>query len=290
MNKDELMEYVGHEDGEDELTLQPLRALSATLDYPDHIWNKGDPVPPAWQWLYFLPLTPQAKLEFDGHAPRGESLPAISEARRMFAGGRMTFHRPLLAGATVTRESTVLEISEKEGRSGKLVFVTFGFNYLDTQGLALEEQQDIVFRLSGALKPPANHISEISPSQWQRTVTPDTVMLFRFSALTFNGHRIHFDLPYTRNEGYPDLIVHGPLIAILLLDLAARHVNGRSIGSFNFRALEPVFVNSSLTLCGGMSEDGTMANLVAYRNDGTPAMTADIVFSSDGNGAPLLPL
>lgn len=287
MDPAQLSGYLGRNDGEDEISIQPLRALSATLDHEQAQWQPGDPLPPAWQWLYFLPLTPQSQLDKDGHAHRDGVFPEIAEARRMYAGGRMYFQRPVLAGDTITRQSTVLDVVEKEGRSGKLVFITLGFNYFDAQGLALEEQQDLVFRLSGSIKPPAGKKSEIPPSQWQSMVTPDSVMLFRFSALTFNGHRIHFDLPYTRNEGYPDLLVHGPLIAILLLDLAARNASGRRISSFSFRALEPVFVNSTLTLCGNPSDDGSSATLAAYRNDGALAMTAEIVFSPDNNGVPL---
>ena len=286
MNQDELMEYIGHEDGEDELTLQPLRALSATLDYPDHQWNKGDPVPPAWQWLYFLPLTPQAKLDKDGHAARGGALPGTGEARRMFGGGRMIFHRPLRAGDTIRRETSVLEVTEKQGRSGKLVLATIRFNYLDQRGIALEEQQDLIFRLSGDLKAPADEKRQIPAARWQRTVTPDPVLLFRFSALTFNGHRIHYDLPYTRKEGYPDLIVHGPLLAVLLLDLAARNTDNRNIDYFSFRAVAPVYVNTPVALRGDLSDDGKTASLAAYRDDGARAMTAEIRFMPDDGGTP----
>lgn len=288
MNKDELMEYIGREDGQDEITLQPLRALSATLDHQDASWNKSDPIPPAWQWLYFLPLTPQSKLDIDGHAARGGALPATGEARRMFVGGRMSFHRPLRVGDAVTRESSLLNVTEKQGRSGKLAFATIQFNYLDEQGLALEEQQDLVFRFSRNLTPPAGKKQNIPTAQWDRTITPDAVMLFRFSALTFNGHRIHYDRPYAQQEGYPDILVHGPLLAILLLDLAARHVRGHNITAFSFRATGPAYVNTPIALRGNMNSDGSSANLAAYRDDGVPVMTAEIKFANDGNGAPLM--
>lgn len=287
MNKDELIEYVGRKDGYDKITAQPLRALSATLDHRNSTWSVGDPVPPCWQWLYFLPQTPQSRLEADGHPRRGGSLPAAASAKRLFAGARMILHRPLTVGARIYRESSVLDVARKQGRDGPLVFVTIRYVYRDDRGPALEEEQDIVLREASRVDAPSGVESDPPAAQWNHSVTPDPVLLFRFSALTFNAHRIHYDLPYTQQEGYPGLLVHGPLIAILLLDLAARNAGNRNVGAFAFRARAPVYAGTAIALRGDLSKDGTEVALSAYRCDGVLAMSAEITFTDDGSGVPM---
>jgi 3-methylfumaryl-CoA hydratase len=285
VNRKELDAFIGRPDGEELITIQPLRALSAVLDHEPRPWRTGDPVPPAWHWLYFLPLTRQSDLGADGRAARGPGLPGLEQAKRMFAGGRMKFHRPLCVGDAVARESTLVESRSKQGRQGTLVFVTTRFVYRDAQGIALEEEQDIVFRPAGS---PANPPPEPVPAaRWSRDFSADARLLFRFSALTFNGHRIHYDLPYAQREGYPGLVVHGPLLALLLLDLAARHATGRHVSAFSFRASAPAFAESPIALRGGPGADQSGAELGAWRDDGVAVMTAGIEFTGDERGAPL---
>lgn len=289
MNRDELAAFTGRPDGEDDITLQPLHGLAATLDLGPYPWKPGDAVPAGWQWLYFVPLTPQSQLDADGRAVRGAALAGHAEAKRMFAGGRMRFHRPLRAGRRVRRDSALIETTEKQGRQGPLRFFTTGFTYRDEHGTALEEQHDIVYRESGSMDPPAAApaATAIPAAPWSRDVTPDPVMLFRLSALTFNGHRIHYDLPYAEREGYPGLVVHGPLLALLLLDLAARNAPGRRAAEFSFRARAPIFVDTPIALRGEANKEGSAATLSAYRHDGVVAMTAGITFAGDGSGVPL---
>ena len=286
MDKLELAVYIGRGDGHEEISAQPLRALSATLDRDPAAWNAGDPVPAAWQWLYFLPETPQSLLEADGHPRRGGSLPAASSTRRMFAGARMTFHRPLRVGARVYRESSVLDVARKQGRAGSLVFVTLRFVYRDDEGPVLEEEQDIVFRETGRVEIPSAIETEPPAAQWNGSITTDPVLLFRFSALTFNAHRIHYDQSYALQEGYPGLLVHGPLVAILLLELAARNAGNRKVGKFSFRAHAPICSGTRIALRGDPDRNGKRAVLGAWRCDGVRAMSAEIAFTDNG-GAPL---
>lgn len=256
----------------DDITSFPLRALAATLDRD----APGETVPPLWHWLYFLPVAPLAQVGDDGHPKRGGFLPPVALPRRMWAGGRLTFHAPLRAGQTAQRTSTIANIEDKTGRSGRLVFVTVQHRYEASGTLCIEEEHDIVYRDApqpGASAPkpvPAPH-----GEPWSRTLTADAVMLFRYSALTFNGHRIHYDFPYvTQEEGYPGLVVHGPLIATLLLDLVHRQLPRAVIETFAFRAVRPTFAGNAFTLCGQPSEDGRTVELWAKDHDGYLTMQA----------------
>jgi 3-methylfumaryl-CoA hydratase len=286
MNGDKLASLTGRPDGWEEIAIPPLAALGATLDHAPAEWRVGDPLPAGWQWLYFLPLTPQSLLDDDGRSVRDAGLSRGAGSKRMFAGGRMQFRRPLCVGDRVFRETALLDRKEKQGRSGRLLFMTTRFVYRDDRGPALEEEQDIVLREPGA--PEAAPAPRAIPAaHWSREFTPDPVLLFRFSALTFNGHRIHYDLPYAQREGYPALVVHGPLLAILLLDLAARHAPGRRVAEFSFRARAPVFVDKPVFLRGNANEAGSAATLNAFRHDGVTAMTAELGFADGDSGAPL---
>ncbi|WP_233863640.1 FAS1-like dehydratase domain-containing protein [Paraburkholderia adhaesiva] len=256
----------------DEITSFPLRALAATL-------VRAAPavaVPPLWHWLYFLPIAPLADVGEDGHPKRGGFLPPVALPRRMWAGGRFTFHAPLRVGTQAQRTSTIASIEDKTGRSGRLVFVTVQHRYESAGTLCVEEEHDIVYRDAPqpgapAPKPVAAPTGEI----WSRTLTAGAVMLFRYSALTFNGHRIHYDFPYvTQEEGYPGLVVHGPLIATLLLDLVHRHLPDAAVETFAFRAVRPVFAGNAFTLCGQPSADARTVELWAKDHDGHLAMQA----------------
>ena len=218
----DLSTWIGRSETQrDVLHATPVQALSATLDHPQTPSAPGDPLPLLWHWLYFLPLHPQAEIGPDGHARRGGFLPPVALPRRMWAGGRLRFERSLRVGDTVQRVSTIQNVQTKHGRSGTLVFVTVKHEVIDAHGVALHEEHDIVYRdnpvgskVAGVAQPaPA---AAPTDETFSRVITPDPVLLFRYSALTFNGHRIHYDRPYaTEVEGYPGLIVHGPLIATL---------------------------------------------------------------------------
>jgi 3-methylfumaryl-CoA hydratase len=241
----------------DQITAAPVAALAATLDRDDPPPQAGDELPPLWHWLYFLPVHRQSELGPDGHARRGGFLPPVALPRRMWAGGRLEFQQPLHVGDPVTRVSRIVNVTEKQGRAGPLVFVLVRHEISGPRGIAVTEEHDIVYRGHPAPGEPAPSQAPPEAAAWKRVIHPDVVLLFRSSALTFNGHRIHYDRRYaTEVEGYPGLVVHGPLVATLLLDLLRRSLPGAAVASFQFRAVAPLFDTAEFTLCGGPSEDG----------------------------------
>lgn len=266
------------ETAEDLITPAPLRALSATLDRDDPPVQTGTPLPPLWHWLFFLPHHRQSETGPDGHAKRGGFLPPVPLPRRMWAGGRLHWHQPLAVGDVVHRTSTIQSITHKTGRSGDLVFVVVAHAIHNAKGLCLTEEHDIVYR--PAAQPsdvPAIPQTAEPDATWVREITPDDVLLFRYSALTFNGHRIHYDRRYvTEAEGYPGLVVHGPLIATLLVDLVRRHTH-RALQRFEFKALHPVFECADqrrVRVCGEPLPDGQTVRLWAQDHQGCLAMQA----------------
>jgi 3-methylfumaryl-CoA hydratase len=272
-----LREWIGRQEVlEDRLGLFPPAALAATLDRDDPEPKEGDLLPPLWHWLYFLPRARQSEIGPDGHPKRGGFLPPVPLPRRMWAGGRLAFHAPLKLGQAVRRVSTIADVSSKSGRSGNLVFVLVRHEIANEAGLAITEEHDIVYRDAPAPgEAPAVPKQAPADSAWSRAIVPDDVLLFRYSALTFNGHRIHYDRRYvTTEEGYPGLIVHGPLLATLLLDLFARN-DARRVKSFNFRALSPVFDTTRFTVHGTPDAEG--AKLWIRRDDGALCMEATAV-------------
>jgi len=230
----------------------PVQAMSATLDRDDPPVAEGAALPPGWHWMLFNPTAPAHALGPDGHPARGGFLPPVPLPRRMWAGGRLRFLRPLRVGRDLARTSRIADVTIKQGRSGRLVFVTVEHAIADEGGPCLEEAQDIVFRDPPDASAPAQPPAAPAAGPWRREIRPDPVLLFRYSALTFNGHRIHYDQPYvTTVEGYPGLIVHGPLIATLLLDLVRRSAPERVLASFSFRAVSPLFDTAPFTVNGG---------------------------------------
>jgi 3-methylfumaryl-CoA hydratase len=251
----------------DSITVAPLTALSATLDRDDPLPLPGYVVPALWHWLYFLPRTRQSELGADGHALRGGFLPPVPLPRRMWAGGRLEWQQdnPLKVGDAVQRVSRIVSVSHKSGRTGDLVFVLVRHEIYNEQGLALTEEHDIVYRAAAL---PTDPVPSPAPAEtgaaWQRGIAADAVMLFRYSALTFNGHRIHYDRKYvTEVEGYPGLVVHGPLIATLLVDLVRRHTPQSFIRRFSFKAVRPTFDLHTLRINGQPTEDGQSVHLWA---------------------------
>jgi 3-methylfumaryl-CoA hydratase len=246
-----LAEWIGRtETATDVITAAPVAALSALLDRDDARPVAGDAIPPLAHWLYFLPIHRQSRIGPDGHALRGDFLPPVDLPRRMWAGSRLQFLRPLEIGAEATRVSRIADVTVKSGKSGPLVFVTVRHEVSDAGGLALSDEHDIVYRGETG-KAVADSAPAPTNEAWSREIRPDPVLLFRYSAVTFNGHRIHYDHPYvTQVEGYPGLIVHGPLIATLLLDLLRRNQRQAIVTGYTFRALRPLFDTAPFTVCG----------------------------------------
>ncbi len=260
----------------DGLSPEQARRTAATLDDEVTAVGTGSPLPPLWQWCYFLPHALQSALDADGHPQRGGFLPPIPFPRRMFAGSRMRFVQPLRLGQPATREGEIRNVVLKSGRSGSLAFVTVGYRFIQGDVLCIEEEQDIVYREPGAPVPAPTVLPAPTASHdtWLRTVSPDARLLFRFSALTFNAHRIHYDRPYAHDEeGYPGLVVHGPLTAMLLADLVRRHTP-RTIRTFAFRGLAPLFDLAPFHLTGTL--DGDAVALEALGPDLTPALSARV--------------
>ena len=276
MSYDELKEWVGRQDEHlDIATPAPLAGLAATLDHDAPPWRPGE-LPPLGHWLNFLPQALQRDIAEDGHPHRGGFLPPVPLPRRMWAGGDLRFLQPLRIGEALRRRSTIAEVEHKAGRSGNLVFVKVLHEVINERGLAVRETHDIVYRDAakpGDAAPPGEPAR--ADADWERTVTADPVLLFRFSALTFNGHRIHYDRDYCRNvEGYPGLIVHGPLMATLLVDLFLRHNPDVRVNGFRFRARRPVFDIHPFAVCGAARAGG--ADLWIRDREGFVAMTAEL--------------
>ena len=276
---DQLRPWIGRRSiSADSLTPAPLLAFSALLDDEPSVPAPGDPLPPGAHWLYFLEPARQSELGPDGHPKRGGFLPPVPLPRRMWAGGRLEFARPLRIGEAVTRTSEIRDVTLKEGRTGAMIFVVVRHEVAGTDGVALVEEHDIVYREApqpGAALPPPKPAPSFG--LWRRTVRPDSVLLFRYSALTMNGHRIHYDHPYAvGTEGYRGLLVHGPLIATLLMDLCRRE-GGRALTHFEFRGLSPLIAGEPFTLSGTPKDDG--AELWAAGPDGALAMSANARFA-----------
>lgn len=277
LDLDHLRQWVGRtEQRTDEMTAMPLAALAATLDRDDPSPGPGSEVPPLWHWLFFAAVARQSDLGPDGHPKRGEFLPPVPLPRRMFAGGRLEFLQSLRVGDRITRTSKVTRVDGKQGRSGALVFVTVRHEFARGGEPAMTEEHDIVYRDNPQ---PGVPVAEQQPAPtdeaFAREIAPDPVLLFRYSALTFNGHRIHYDRSYvTQVERYPGLIVHGPLIATLLLDLLRRNVSEARVRRFSFRAVRPLFDIHRFTVCGRPDRERNYA-LWARDHEGALAMDAN---------------
>lgn len=265
------------EPGHDLIGTEPVKALAALLDRDDPLPQVGNPLPLPWHWLYFLPRVKTAELGVDGHPKRGGFLPPVPLPRRMWAGSRIQCHSPLCIGDQAQRVSTIKAVSAKEGKSGQLVFVTVLHEISVDGRLALSEEQDLVYREEPDANAPAPRaLPAPAQAQWQRDISPSPVMLFRYSALTFNGHRIHYDRPYAmQEEGYPGLVVHGPLTATLLLDLLYCQLPGARVKQFDFSAMRPICDLTTFQVQGRV--DGSQVQLWALDGTGALAMQAKAV-------------
>lgn len=269
-----LKSWVGRtESSEDVISPWPVRALSASFDLPEPDLAEGADIPAGWHWLYFLEAKRASELGTDGHPQRGGFLPPVPLPRRMWAGGRIEFRRPLRIGEKARRESAILSVEPKSGRSGEMVFVVVRHTLYGSGEVTAIEEQDIVYR--EAAKPgepqPAGKPASVQP-RWRQQVAANTTLLFRFSALTFNGHRIHYDLPYaTGVEHYSSLIVHGPMQALLLLGLC-RHAR-RPVMRFGYRGVCPLFHPGTFTV-NGVEAGADKLELWTANDKGGQCMTA----------------
>jgi 3-methylfumaryl-CoA hydratase len=272
-----LRKWIGkRESAIDQITPTPMAALAATLDIKAAPPLLGAPVPPLWHWLYFLEICRQSALGQDGHAKLGGFLPPVPLPRRMWAGGRLQFHAGLKVGETYNRTSRIADVQLRQGRTGKLVFITLHHEIANEKGIALTEEQDLVYRENVKPDEPAP-APQPAPKEsvWERPTHTDDVLLFRYSALTFNAHRIHYDRRFAmETEGYPGLVVHGPLIATLLVELLRRNMPAVRITRFAFRSVSPLFDVGPFVLRGQPETDGKTVALWAAGPDDALAMTA----------------
>ena len=277
---EQFKDWIGRtETAEDILTPRMAAHMAASLGAEDADLATGEALPVGWQWMVCADGPSASELAPDGLPERGSLLPPIPLPRRMWAGGSMRFHAPLRIGEKVRRTTEVKDITFKEGRSGAIAFVALGYNYSGEQGLAIEEQQTVAYRAEkqeGEAPPPP--VAPPCAAVWRRTIEPDPVLLFRYSALTFNSHRIHYDQPYvTEVEGYPGLLVHGPLIATLLFDLMRRGTD-KMPAQLSYRAMRPLFDTAPFEVCGAPSEDGKACTLWALDPEGAVAMQVEVGF------------
>ena len=274
MTAEDLREWLGNsEELHDQIVAFPANALSATLNH-DTQYVDGSTLPPLWHWLYFLPIYRLDQANYDGHAALGGFLPPVKLPRRMWAGSRVSFLNELVIGAKARKVSTIKNIQQKSGKSGDLVFVTVAHQVFQNDTCCIKEEHDIVYR--GA--PDRNAATPIfkttaTPPEFSYVVKPDPVLLFRYSALTFNCHRIHYDQPFCmETEGYEGLVIHGPLLATMMLDLVQQQFSNAKIKDFQFRALTPVFDTMTFEVCGSRLTKSEV-NVWIRRNDGVLAMS-----------------
>ena len=263
---EQLRQWIGRSASHDDVvTPTPIAALAATLDRDEPAPVPGDPLPPLWHWLYFLPIYRLSSSGPDGHPARGDFLPPVSLPRRMWGGGRLEFRRPIRVGEPISRISRIQDVTMKAGRTGPLVLVTVRHEISVANLVAMTEEHDIVYR--GNPGPgnaaPVPKVAADEPT-WMRAIQPDPTLLFRYSALTLNSHRIHYDRPYaTGVEGYPGLVVHGPLIATLLADLLRRNLPLATMTHFSYRAVMPLFDIAPFSVCGKVDGNSRILRLWA---------------------------
>ncbi|MEN9782710.1 MAG: hypothetical protein RJA24_53 [Pseudomonadota bacterium] len=275
-----LKEWIGRtETAIDYVTVPAVNRLSATLDRDDAFPKMGDPLPVGWHSTLFPRVVRHSQIGPDGHPARGDFLPPVPLPRRMFAGKRTTFIAPLFIGDEVHRESTIQNVTIKDGHSGRMVFVTVKTDISNAKGVAISEEQDIVYRGEPDKNaPPPPPQPAPGKAVWKHEVTPDPVMLFRYSALTFNGHRIHYDHPYvTGVEGYPNLVMNGGLTTLLVYELARTH-GSTAIKFMSSRNVRALFVGRTITVGGEPSADNKTAKLWAQDDTGALALTAEAEF------------
>ncbi len=274
---DPLTDAVGRQRSSDEvLAVHPARRLAATFEREIGPLEAGSPLPPGWTLLYFLDAPPTSVIGRDGRTFPGDFIPDTGLPRRMWAGGSFTFTGELILGRPATSTVTIRDVARKEGRSGALCFITTEHRVEQDGRTAVVEMRDLVFREAADARAAPRPMEPPGPAAWRRSVAADPVLLFRFSALTFNAHRIHYDIEYCRSEeGYPDLVVHGPMQALLLLDLAERKRPGCRIRHFRYRGKAPVFAPGPFSVCGAPEDNGRLRLWIEDERGGL-ATTAEL--------------
>jgi 3-methylfumaryl-CoA hydratase len=284
IQEDELKRHIGRRlESTDVITAGPANLLRLAFARPEPELREGDPLPPGWQVCYFLPHFAPDELRPDGSAISSGVIPPLPLPRRMFAGESLRYHRPLRIGETVRREIELADMSIKQGSTGALVFTTTVSRLYGAGGaLAIEEERRGVLReavKAGERNQAPRREEAPRDTPWRRTVHPEPVVLFRFSALTFNSHRIHYDRTWAMDvEGYPGLVVHGPFTMTQLTDFARDHAGGRAVTRFTAQARAPLFDTAAFELRGRPSPDGRAAELWAVTPEGTIAVSAQVEF------------
>jgi 3-methylfumaryl-CoA hydratase len=281
LDLDDLRSHIGRsQTATDVIHPGPANFLRLALGRPEPELREGDALPPAWLGLYFLPRVASDALRPDGSPRDTGVVPPLALPRRMFAGERVRFHAPVRVGETLRRETRLADISVKQGGTGTLVFATITSRVYGPSGLALEDERRTVFReevKTGERNQAPRRDSPPSDAPWRHSVTPDPVLLFRFSALTFNSHRIHYDRTWaTEVEGYPGLVVHGPLTTTLLIDFARDQNPEKRIASYATQARAPLFDTAPFELRGRPASSGRGCELWAVTPEGTIAMGAEV--------------
>ncbi len=260
----------------------PSNLLLRTLTGSDERFLDGDALPIAWHWMHFVPATKTSDLFEDGRGAPNELVPHMDGYSRMWAGGAFEIYTPLRIGENVERKSRLVDVAEKSGQSGRLVLVTVQHDFSVDESLCLRETQNVVFRAAGGnLNASAGKKNDIAPV-WIKEIVPNEVLLMRYSALTFNAHRIHYDKPYTTQvEGYPDLLVQGPLTCTLILELLRENADYQNLGHFKYRAIRPAFVNKPLKVCAAPDATGKKLRLWAEDQVGYMIMEASASFKGE---------
>lgn len=279
-----LKQHIGRREvSTDVVTPGPANLLRLTFGRAEPELRSGDPLPPGWLCLYFLPKFRQDGLRADGSPLDAGVVPPMPLPRRMFAGERLRFHRPIRIGDELRRETELVDLALKSGGTGTLVFATVLSRVYAAQELALEEERRTVFReeiKAGERNQAPRREDAPTGVPWLRRMDPDPILLFRFSALTFNSHRIHYDRRWAMDtEGYPGLVVHGPLTSTLLVDFARDHNPGRAFLTYTTQARAPLFDTAPFELRGRPKTDGRGAELWAVTPGGTVAMSAQVEFA-----------
>ena len=280
MTTDQFSAWIGKQSSTKALvTAYQADALTATLDRDDLPFKEGDEIPPGWHLFYIREVVKIRDTAADGHPKRGDFLPPIDLPRRMWAGTKATYHKPIHVGENIRNVTTIEAVTPKTGKTGKLVFLKLKHEISGENGIATTEMQDVVYREDAK---PGVKVPDPPPAPgvavWKRTIHPSSVLLFRYSALTMNSHRIHYDRTYvTEVEKYPGLLVHGPLTFTLLLDLFRREMPDAALKSFSVRAVSPIYDTHDFTVEGMLGQNGE-ASLWALNHQGRLAMSAEATF------------
>ncbi len=279
----DLQDWIGKQQKQsDSMSPEMMQQFNVVMDVDPLEHTAGDPIPPCAHFFYFTPRTLASEMGADGHAKLGGFLPPVDLPRRMWAGGVVRIKSALKTAQPATKTSVIKNIEYKSGRSGQLCFVTVNHQIESAGVVCIDEDQHIVYREAHTGGPPTRTQPFSSSTDWTTQWTPDEIELFRFSAITFNGHRIHYDLPYTRDvEGYSGLVVHGPLMLHKMLQAFRNNHPGRCITSLSYRAVGPVICGETVNIVGSTQSDGAnpysgVSNTFIVGPEGNLAMQAEI--------------